>query len=300
MADYGVTPTGFSRKPLLTLLDEIQSKAKEVFGEGVIQTPESPLGQLNGMFASLSSTAWEIAEATYQSYDPDQAEGVRLEQLGRIRLLERMAGEDDVDFRGAITNAGRARIDLADIARSVGGVDGVSYVRIFENKSSATDVDGIPPHSLAVAVIGGDDLSIANAIRPFVAPGVNTYGNARVDTAVDGYCRTLTFVRPVPIPLGLQLTVVTQPDRLGCPAASNGAIALAAAAALTGANRPANGQDITLHLIRTAVSSAYPNVEVVTATANVLPNGPLMLLPLPVRFFSIAEIDPARITVAAP
>jgi hypothetical protein len=299
MADYGVTPTGFNRKPLITILGEIQDKVKETFGEGAIQTPESPFGQINGMFASLASTLWEIGEATYQSYDPDQAEGVRLEQLGRIRLLERMGGEVDDDLRAAITNAGRARIDLADIARSVGGIDGVSYVRIFENKSSATDVDGIPPHSLAVAVIGGEDLAIANAIRPFVAPGVNTYGNARVDTAVDGYCRTLTFVRPVPVSLGLQLTVISQPDRLGCPAASNGAIALTVAAALTGANRPANGQDITLHLVRTAVSSVYPNVEVVSATANVLPDGPLKPLPVPIRFFSIASIDPGRVSVTS-
>lgn len=294
---FGTTPTGFSRKPLITILGEIQDAAKAVFGDGVIQTPESPLGQLNGMCASLASTLWEISEATYQSYDPDQAEGIRLEQLGRIRLLERMSGELDPDFRNAITNAGRARIDLSDIARSVGGVDGANYVRIFENKSSATDVDGIPPHSLAVAVIGGDDLAIANAIRPYVAPGVNTYGNARVDTAVDGYCRTLTFVRPVPIPLGLQLTVVSRPDRLGCPAASNGAIALTVAAALTGATRPANGQDITLHLVRTAVSSVYPNVEVVSATANVLPNGPLRPLPVAIPFLSIAEIDPGRVSV---
>lgn len=296
---FGTTPAGFARKPLIIILGEIQEAAKVVFGDGVIQTPESPLGQLNGMCASLASTLWEISEATYQSYDPDQAEGIRLEQLARIRLLERMGAEVDDDFRAAITNAGRARIDLADIARSVGGVDGASYVRIFENKSSATDTDGIPPHSLAVAVIGGDDLAVANAIRPYVVPGINAYGNTRVDTTVDGYCRTLTFVRPVAIPLGLQLTVVSRPDRLGCPAASNEAIALAAATALTGATRPVNGQDITLHLVRTAVSAVYPNVEVVSATAYVLPNGTLKPLPVAIPFLSIAEIDPTRVTVTS-
>lgn len=299
MADYGVTPTGFARKPLITILGEIQDKVKETFGEGAIQTPESPFGQINGMFASLASTLWEISEATYQSYDPDQAEGIRLEQLGRIRLLERMDGEIDDDLRAAITNAGRARIDLADIVRSVAGIEGVSYVRVFENKTSATDVDAIPPHALSVAVIGGDDVAIANAIRSYVAPGVNTYGNARVDAAVDGYCRTLSFVRPVAIPIGLQLTVVSRPDRLGCPAASNGAIALTLAAALTGSTRPANGQDITLHLVRTAVSSVYPNVEVVSATANVLPDGPLKPLPFAIPFLSIAAIDPSRVTVTS-
>lgn len=296
---YGVRPTGFNRKPLLTILAEIEEKAREVFGPGVIQTPESPLGQLNGMHASLVATHWEIAEATYQSYDPDQAEGTRLEQLARIRLLERMAGEADADFRSAITNAGRARIDIADINRAASAVSGLTYLQVFHNSTNATDADGIPPHSIAVAALGGDNMALASAIRPYIVPGVDSYGNTRADVTVDGYCRSIYFVRPAEIRLGLQMTVATQPDRLGCPPPSMAAIALAAATGLTGRNRPVNGRDIDLHLIRTIVSSVYPNVQVVTASVSVQPSGSLVALPYPIGFTQIAAFDPTLILAAA-
>lgn len=298
MADYGVLPEGFARKPLPVLLAEIEEKAREVFGKGVIQTPQSPLGQLNGMYASLASTLWEIAEDTYQSYDPDQAEGKRLAMLGRIRLVERMDGERDPDFRLAITNSGRARIDVADIDRAVSGVAGATFVRTYLNPTDVTDADGLPSHSVAVAVLGGDDSEIGAALRPYVVPGIDTYGNARADVEVDGYCRTVYFVRPVEIPLGLQLLVSANPDRLGCPPPSAAAIALTVANALTGTARPANGADITLHMLRTIVSAAHGvNVEVLSGTAT-LNDGPLVPLPYPIGFLEIAKIDPTKITVA--
>jgi hypothetical protein len=296
---YGVLPEGFSRKPLPVLLGEIEAKAREVFGDGVIQTPESPLGQLNGMYASLATTLWEIAEGTYQSYDPDQAEGVRLAMLGRIRLVERMDGEADPDFRLAITNTGRAHIDVADIDRAVSRLEGVHFVRPYLNPKSDPDEDGLPGHSVAVAVLGGDDQAVGAAIRPYIVPGIDSWGNARADVEVDGYCRTVYFIRPTEIPLGLQLLVSAKPDRLGCPPPSAAAISLTVANALTGAKRLANGVDISLHQLRTIVSAAHgTNVEVLSATANLLVDGPLVPLPYPIGFLEIAKIDPTKVTVA--
>lgn len=295
---YGPLPTGFVRKPLLQILAEIEENAKQVFGENVIQSPESPLGQLNRLCASLGTTLWETAEDTYQSYDPDQAEGVRLEQLGRIRLLERMTDETDAEYRGAITNQGRARIDIADIVRALSSVDGVTYAKVFINPADGTDADGIPGHTVAAAVIGGDDDAAARALRPYITPGIDSYGNARADIDVDGYCRTVYFVRPVPVRLGLQLQARVGADRLGCPPPSAVAIGLTVSNALTGQTRPVNGQDIDLHLIRTAVTAAYPNVEIVAGTYTLLPDGDLTPLPAPIPFLSIAEIVPASVIVA--
>jgi hypothetical protein len=139
---YGVTPTGFNRPRVPELLAEIEEKARGIFGSGVVQTAQSPLGQLNGMFAELVGTLWEAAENTYQSYDPDQAEGVRLEQLGRMRLLERIDGELDPAYRQAITNAGRARLDIAgrDLVQSLCGrplLDGSGFALAVRGGSGA-------------------------------------------------------------------------------------------------------------------------------------------------------------------
>lgn len=293
---YGVNPAGFARKRLPDILAEIEESARGVFGPGVVQTAQSPLGQLNGLMADALATVWEVIESAYQSYDPDQAEGVRLEQLGRTRLLERAAGETDAAFRAAITNADRARIDLADIERAAASVTGVTWTRAFAN-GRCPSVHGLPSRSLAVAVLGGDDADVATAIRPFTVPGVDLFGNTRVDLIVDGYCRTFEIVRPEMVQLGLDLTVRLQPDRNGCPSPSATAVAEAVANSLLGPSRPANGQDLTLHLLRTAIASGLPSVEIVSATATALPGGSPVTLPYPIRFFQMADVDRDSVSV---
>ena len=297
MTTYGVTPQGFARKPLDVILSEIEEAARSIFGAGVIQTAASPLGQLNGLMASIVATAWEIAESTYQSYDPDQAEGVRLEMLARIRLLERMSGEADPAFRAAITNADRARIDLADIDRAVRNIDGVTWVHVWENPGSTIDAAGLDPHPLAVAALGGDDVAVATAVRAYVVPGIDAFGNVPVSTTIEGYCRTIAVTRPVEVRVGLRLTVTKMTDRTGCPAPTDTAIAAAVAAAWAGDDRPPNGADVTLHQIRTALA-AFPAVEVTAATATLPDVGPTVLsLPLPIGFFEIASVAIADVTV---
>ena len=75
------------------------------------------------------------AEDVYQSYDPDQAEGIRLDTLAEIRLLERAEGEADPAFRLAISNQGRAR-NIQDIARAVAGIPGVYYYHVWVNDTN--------------------------------------------------------------------------------------------------------------------------------------------------------------------
>lgn len=293
---YGVTSTGFNRPRVPELLAEIEEKVRGIFGAGVIQTAQSDLGQLNGLFADLSATLWETAEDTYQSYDPDQAEGVRLEQLARMRLLERISGEEDSEFRQAITNAGRARLDIADIERAAASVTGVAWCKAYAAGRCST-VQGLPSRSVAIAAIGGADADIAAAVRPYVVPGIDLYGNAFVDLIVDGYCRTYEIVRPTILPLGLALNVRLLPDRQGCPPPSALAIAETVAAGFAGPDRPVNGQDVSLHLLRTVLSKTYQNVEIVSGTATLLPNGLTLPLPYSVLFLEMAAVDPDNVTI---
>lgn len=297
MTTYGTTPVGFVRKPLADILATIEEKAAEVFGAGVIQTPESPLGQLNGMMASILSTAWEIAEATYQSYDPDQAEGARLEQLARIRLLSRIAGEGDIDFRHAITNAGRARIDLADIERAVKDVNGVTWAKVFVNETGEIDDKGLEPHSIAVAVIGGDDLEVGAAIREYVVPGVSSYGNTTANVVVDGYCRPVSFVRPVALRTSLYVQIKRTSDRLGCPPPATGTLKTTIASQFAGAMRLANGEPMTLHGVRLAASCTFPNIEILAAYAGLPPSTDAIVLPFRPSFFQMLTVAVEDIVV---
>lgn len=295
---YGVVPSGFDLKRLPEILAEIQAANIATFGPGVIQTDQSPLGQLNGLHADLAASLWELALSVYQSLDPDQAEGARLDQVGKLRLLTRAAGENDIDFRQAITNAGRARIDMSDLSQALSALPGVSWVQTYVNDGDAADADGINAHSVAVAILGGDDDEIAKTVRAYVVPGIGTYGNTSLETTIEGFCRSIKIIRPVEVEITIEVDVIAQADRAGCPPPSQIAIASGLAQALTGASRPRNGQDVTEFLIRQAVESRYPNVEVVEVRAGIYPASPVATPPdLAISFFQIMSISADRITV---
>ena len=254
---YGVVSTGFSRKPLTVELAEIEAALITEFGPGVIQTSQSPLGQLNGIFADRVSAVWELVEDIYSSLDPDQAEGVRLDILGRIRRLRRAAGESDDAFRRAITNLGQARIDLQDISRALAALDGVTYSKVW----TRDDSDQIPtPSNLCIAVTGGDDDEIAATIRTYVVPGMTLYGNTTIESTIDGYCRSFRVLRPIDVPVTLEVTVQTSRDALGCPPPSS----IAIKAALLNEAYFLNGDDVTFYSIRKIIENAFSNVEVLT------------------------------------
>ncbi|MEP9376215.1 hypothetical protein ABLE91_05855 [Aquabacter sp. CN5-332] len=296
MADYGVLPVGFARKPLATILAEIEEANRGTFGVGVIQAPQSPLGQVNGLMTDLIAQLWEVSEDTYQSYDPDQAEGVRLDMLAKLRLLARATDEPDDELRQAITNAGRARIDLQDLLRAVRGIDGVTYAQVFVNDTDSTDANGLSAHSVGVAVIGGDDAEVAAAVRAYVVPGIGTSGNVRIDVNIDGVCRSIWLVRPTAVPITLEVEVIRRSDRLGCPPAALTAIAEGLVADLSGDRQLINGEDVTLHTIRAAIEARYPNVEVVDVQ-GARDSGAPDDLPIPIAFDEIATFALVDITV---
>lgn len=260
---YGVQPTGYVRKPLSVILAELEAAMATEFGPGVIQTPQSPLGQLNGLMADLLAEVDERNLDLYQSYDPDQAESTRLDILAKLRLLRRGGGEPDPEFRQAVTNLNRARNDIQDLARAVRGLEGVTYVQVFVNDSTEVNRYGMPPGSVSVAVLGGDDEEVAQAMRLYVVPGVIVYGNTEVSTNVDGYCRSMRLIRPILVDTTLQVNVRLSTDAMGCPPPSLNAIRDGLMAALQGERRLMNGEDITYFRIRSIIESMYPNVEVV-------------------------------------
>lgn len=294
---YGVIPSGFELKRLPEILADLEAANVATFGPGVIQTAASPLGQLNGLHADLAAAVWELALSVYQALDPDQAEGVNLERVGKLRLLSRSPDESDADFRQAITNAGRARIDMSDLSQALSAIAGVTYAQTFVNETDTTDADGIPRQHVAVATLGGDEGEIARTIRAYVVPGIGTHGNLTVETTIEGFCRSIRIIRPTEIAVSIEVDVIARPDRNGCPPPSALAIAAGLAEALTGMNRPRNGQDVTEYLIRQAVESRYPNIEVDAVRASVSPASP-GALPVAIRFFQIMSVSVDRITVA--
>ena len=55
-------------------------------------------------------------------------------------------------------------------------VTGITSVSVIENETSSTDINGRPPHSIEVMVLGGSDEEIARAIYKSKAAGIKAYG----------------------------------------------------------------------------------------------------------------------------
>lgn len=59
---------------------------------------------------------------------------------------------------------------------AVANVPDVTKVKGYENPTNSTDANGLPPHSFAVVIVGGDAMAIAQAIQIHKTPGTQTVG----------------------------------------------------------------------------------------------------------------------------
>ncbi len=76
-------------------------------------------------------------------------------------------------------------------------IDNVLDVKGFENYTSTYDELGLPPHSIAMIVEGGDNQEIADCIYRKKTPGTNTYGDIEVDVKTEsGRNIEISFFRP--------------------------------------------------------------------------------------------------------
>lgn len=290
MADYGVVPEGYARKPLSVILTELETAMMTEFGPGVIQTSQSPLGQLNGLMADLVAEIEERNLDVYQSIDADQAEGTRLDILGRLRLLNRN-DMTDAELRQMITNDGQARVDVQDVVSAIRSLDGVTYANLFTPDMRLPEI-GVG--SVGVAVLGGDDDEVALTIRDYIVPGIDTIGNLRLETSVEGFCRSVSIVRPIENEVEITVYVRRTSDKKNCPAPSGTVIKEVLETAWM-VDR-INGMTPSHYRIRSIIEGMFDNIEV--TRVDVVKDGIEYLYnaAVPVSFYEIISLDAEVIT----
>ena len=100
---------------------------------------------------------------------------------------------------------------LTVLAATVGAVEaiaGVTQIAAYENDTGTTDANGLPPHSIALVVIGGDAAAIAAAIMRKKTPGTYTHGSTSV-FVVDsvGVTHQIRFFVPTNVRILVSLSV---------------------------------------------------------------------------------------------
>lgn len=100
-------------------------------------------------------------------------------------------------------------------AGAVASLPGVSRSRGYENDTSITDANGLPPHSISFVVEGGDTQSIGDIIATKKGPGCGTHGDVNVHTRDQKGCPlTVRFFRPAIISLALAIRIKPLPGYL--------------------------------------------------------------------------------------
>ena len=97
---------------------------------------------------------------------------------------------------------------LDGIIGAVASIFGVTRFRGYENDTGAPDANGIPAHSMAIVVEGGDAQAIGEAIAIKKTPGSPTYGTTTVTTYDKyGLPNDINFFRPTVATIGVEVTI---------------------------------------------------------------------------------------------
>ena len=96
---------------------------------------------------------------------------------------------------------------LAGIVGVVEAIPGVTACQPYENDTNTTDSNGLPPHSIALVVQGGDATAIATAIASKTC-GPYTHGTTVVNVAdAIGIQRPIRFFTPTLVPVAVSVSL---------------------------------------------------------------------------------------------
>jgi uncharacterized phage protein gp47/JayE len=101
-----------------------------------------------------------------------------------------------------------AQAIVEGIYAAVEQVAGVQRIAIYVNDTGAPDINGVPAHSIAAVVEGGNTTSIGNAIALKKPPGSGTAGTTAI-TVVDshGVTDTINFYVMTEVTINVQVTI---------------------------------------------------------------------------------------------
>ena len=164
---FGVTPAGFVRKDLQTILDEFEQQQRNDISPGLNQEADALAGQLNAVMGNATAELWEVAEAVYNSQYPDTSGGTSLDNVSAITGTTRRGETEstvicDVDIDGGFTllkdsvcfdpdRADDTRFLLDEDIENTGGSPAIFSVSFTAESAGATVAN-------AGTLIGGPEL----------------------------------------------------------------------------------------------------------------------------------------------
>lgn len=196
-----------------------------------------------------------------------------------------------------LQSSGNGTVDAIEAA--VSKVEGVRYVRCFENTTDATDQNGVPPHAIEVLIFDGisptgeNNDAIAQAIWNTKPAGIRTYGavpaNARDRR---GEQQTVYFSRVTPKAVYVEIDV----DVITANYVGDSAVSVAFAERANALQ--STGSPVRVRLIDSLIYD-IPGVVDVTGFRLGFAPGPTGTTNLPVGVREVAVFDSSNVTVTS-
>lgn len=182
---------------------------------------------------------------------------------------------------------------LEGLVGALAALPGVTRYAAYENDTDTLDGNGVPAHSLALVIEGGDAAAIATLIAAKKAPGTGTFGTTALAT-VDAYgiAHTIRFFRPTARRIKLSVALTALP---GYSSAIGAAIQAALSAAVTAL--PIGGDVYLRRLFTPANLGGTPDSLTYNITAMQIGFGTLGTSDLVIAFNEAAFADAADVTL---
>lgn len=114
----------------------------------------------------------------------------------------------ELRIRQETSTALRSLTILDGLAGELLTLSGVDYAVVYENDTSVTDANGIPGHSIAAVVQGGDSQAIADTIFAKKTPGCGTYGTTTVSVLNSiGALQDINYFVPTLVPIAVEVRI---------------------------------------------------------------------------------------------
>lgn len=209
VAPLSVTGTPGSRFPAGSLVrNSVTKELWVVMTTVVVGSNNKGSGFVQSQVAGpVNAAAGELIEIVNPSSGITSITNIAAATVGRL-------AESDTDFRvrrfDSVGLDSNNQID--SLYAMLANVRGVSDLKVYENDTNATDVNGIPARNLAIVVNGGTDMDVAQAIYAKKTPGPGLYGGnnatvVSVTSPTTNNTKNITFQRAIGLAIYIQIKI---------------------------------------------------------------------------------------------
>lgn len=204
--------------------DVVVQALKNAFEDQTLSTdPETPQGRIIEAITLLFVDVLRVCAMNANGFNPSQAVGTYLDNIGALFGVQRGANESDYNYRNRIIESNSTGSGYAlSVRRAISQVSGVTSICVLDNGKAdpavlpnSTNGIAVGAHSVFICVGGGDDMEIAEAIFKTLSAGCafetsSEYGTVTTKVVADDQTNTsksISFYRPESISATFAATV---------------------------------------------------------------------------------------------